>query len=354
MNLFSKISQATKCTAPSTGLSLQKALMIRAIRPGIFFKPSTTNLTTKQYTSTRRVAAEYKTFSKNSSHFSEGKSEDKWSRRNQSNTKPIQQTWNKYKYFWLYGTLLATQIVPNSQENKETDTNKDKVIVRVWYSKDVEGTRPKEYGHASLQVFTKDCNRLYVSLYPVKPENTAQAVLRTLEQDTSKRLPDEIITIYSLDTEAIINEFKRLDKNYIKNGIMVWSVLHGSSPFWDEKTLNCAGMCFWLLKKGATKNNAASNSLHELNTVKTIRSYGSLVEDMSLAYVLGQWKPSDEEVGMFGIAIMVASVLSVTSSAREDIVLLPSDIANVAKRISNIENEQDKTNKTETHRTPRP
>lgn len=137
------------------------------------------------------------------------------------------------------------------------------VTIRVW----LDATRI--FGHVSLQTGDARGNNenngvceegIYVSIYPAIVDYTisgSEYIARTLDYDLSHNSVQKIseFTLSSLDVDAIEAAYKEL----VAKGFNF--SLFASTFFADERTHNCVGIVYYLLKKGGIDSFAENVSL---------------------------------------------------------------------------------------------
>ncbi len=204
----------------------------------------------------------------------------------------------------------------------------------------------KDWPHVSIEILTKEGECRYISLYPLLKQLTSSpAILSTLErdcttQDGKKKLPDEVIVLHSLDAKAMVDEFDKISKKYIQNGTLQWSLLKGSSIFWSEGNLNCAGICFYLLRAGVTgnKNDRIAFELKTPETVKALDFWWNTVGPISALTLI--FPPIAPIVGIVVGTITAVTAWNIPDNIRKDGVIGPEFVGSIANKISYHEQDQ--------------
>jgi hypothetical protein len=197
----------------------------------------------------------------------------------------------------------------------------NRVIIRVWLDSG------EKIGHASLQTHNYEGNNetkgfsdygVYVSIYPTGRgvqlyDRIGKAYkTKTLQEDIKKYKKQKKkpvkVELYSLDIKTIEIEYKKL----VDSGFN-FSIL-GSSCLKDEKTHNCVGLVFHLLKIGGIEKLAENFGLINF-TAGTIVSCSSLL----LSYLISVYSSSTKATLIGKLGFLIGCLLSTISDIPDSV-----------------------------------
>lgn len=188
---------------------------------------------------------------------------------------------------------------------QSNDLKSEKVIIRIWTSKVNLRVKGENVGHISLELPKKYSNH-YISLWP-EIKNIPEEIQDSPEQDydykelakpilpakfheltddllAENRFPEKTIFLYTLNAEAINQEFERLKKN-----LQGWS-LYGDNLLVNRGSAHsCASLAYQLVIAGG---------LYSLVTSAHSSMHSSIVTpDLLLETLLAARKAEEKQLG---------------------------------------------------------